>query len=64
MGLKSGWFLTMIPYSVSIPMTFGMAMRPSPLSAERNPPGRTAREPGGLGGTPRPPQFIRDTGRC
>jgi hypothetical protein len=27
-GLKSGWFLTVIPYSVSMPMTFGMAMRP------------------------------------
>src|SRR5438034_9216552 len=27
MGLKSGWFLTVIPYSVSMPMTFGMAMR-------------------------------------
>src|SRR5215831_7144615 len=27
-GLKSGWFLTVIPYSVSIPITFGIAMVP------------------------------------
>ena len=27
-GLKSGWFLTVIPYSVSMPITFGIAMRP------------------------------------
>src|SRR5215475_3024786 len=25
-GLKSGWFLTVMPYSVSIPITFEMAM--------------------------------------
>src|SRR6266511_1531895 len=25
-GLKSGWFLTVMPYSVSIPMTFGIAI--------------------------------------
>src|SRR5205809_741188 len=35
-GLKSGWFLTVIPYSVSMPMTFGMAMRSS-LPENRNP---------------------------
>jgi hypothetical protein len=27
-GLKSGWFLTVIPYSVSMPITFGIAMGP------------------------------------
>src|SRR5262245_27012435 len=27
-GLKSGWFLTVMPYSVSMPMTFGMAINP------------------------------------
>src|SRR5262245_42903311 len=28
-GLKSGWFRTVIPYSVSMPITFGSAMGPS-----------------------------------
>jgi hypothetical protein len=28
-GLKSAWLRTMIPYSVSIPITFGSAMNPS-----------------------------------
>src|SRR5262245_28654602 len=27
-GLKSGWLRTVIPYSVSMPITFGMAMTP------------------------------------
>src|SRR4030095_140797 len=59
-GLKSGWFLTVIPYSVSMPMTFGMAMRPlasvRPMvvkagqpSAKKNPPDRRAVR-GGNGG--------------
>src|SRR5262245_65566770 len=35
-GLKSAWLRTVIPYSVSIPITFGMAMPSSrrPVSPE------------------------------
>src|SRR5713226_1672864 len=44
-GLKSGWFFTVIPYSVSMPMTFGMAMRPPTSRENRNP------WPGARGGT-------------
>ena len=62
-GLKSGWFLTVIPYSVSMPMTFGMAMSPpvadsgSP-SADTTPTtaGRRVRGRGGGGARP-PPLF-------
>src|SRR5437667_12624076 len=50
-GLKSGWFLTVIPYSVSMPMTFGIAM-PSP----RKTAPRSLGHPGGRwGGVRRPP---------
>src|SRR5262249_14624820 len=31
-GLKSGWFLTVMPYSVSIPITFWIAMTPPDLA--------------------------------
>src|SRR2546428_10103779 len=51
MGLKSGWFLTVIPYSVSMPMTFGMAMRfLAPWRTETPGPGQGKDE----GGAPPP----------
>src|SRR3989442_10576426 len=51
MGLKSGWFLTVIPYSVSVPMTFGMAMRfLAPWRTEAPGPGQGKDE----GGAPPP----------
>src|SRR5438094_1596726 len=51
MGLKSGWFLTVIPYSVSMPMTFGMAMRfLAPWRTETPGPGQGKEE----GGAPPP----------
>src|SRR5712691_11505381 len=55
-GLKSGWFFTVIPYSVSMPMTFGMAMRP-PTSRENRNPWPGAR--GGSRGAAGPPSRSR-----
>src|SRR5712691_2830814 len=57
-GLKSGWFLTVIPYSVSMPMTFGIAIRPSSLRTENEPPVSRRRRSGGNWGGRRPPQFL------
>src|SRR2546427_8966411 len=57
-GLKSGWFLTVIPYSVSIPMTFGIAIRPSSLPTENEPPVSRGRRSGGKGGGRRPPPLL------
>ena len=45
-GLKSAWLRTVIPYSVSIPITFGMAMPSSRRSASPVPAG-ALRRPGG-----------------
>src|SRR5262245_11263454 len=60
-GLKSGWFLTVMPYSVSIPMTFGMAI--SPHDEEKPPATRVAGGRGVVGGPgarggPRAPQPL------
>src|SRR5215468_8109673 len=60
-GLKSGWFLTVMPYSVSMPMTFGMAI--SPHDEEKPPATRVAGGRGVVGGPgarggPRAPQPL------
>src|SRR5260370_41909604 len=67
-GLKSGWFFTVIPYSVSMPMTFGIAMCSSqvlPLrsdghtdTTDKN-PRPLSRSGGKLGGRPVPPIHHR-----
>jgi hypothetical protein len=66
-GLKSGWFRTMIPYSVSIPITFGSAMNP-PLADGGSASGDTASPTSGRkgvrrrGGGARPPPRLRQCG--
>src|SRR6267142_2290977 len=61
-GLKSGWFLTWIPYSVSMPMTFGMAMRsPSKNALVKKNPGHYG-GPGGNGGAFDAPPFSKRDG--
>jgi hypothetical protein len=60
-GLKSGWFLTVIPYSVSMPMTFGMAMRPLEavlLTVVKKNPRGVSGAGGNWGGRAPAPRFL------
>src|SRR5712691_7658378 len=52
-GLKSGWFLTVMPYSVSMPITFGIAIGPPDALVEM-------RTNGGRGDSaPLPPRRLQ-----
>ena len=58
-GLKSAWLRTVIPYSVSIPITFGMAILPSRRSASPVPAGALRR----LGGDAADRKGVRGRAR-